>query len=123
MGSGCPAERSCRLENDLVRLAGCVFNGCQNIFTLQEGIILRNFPKRRPGAQQLRDIRHAHSFAANAGPTTAFAVFHRDPFEQSCVHADILAGNATLFMRDGAADLAARLSQAYDFIWRGAWSV
>jgi hypothetical protein len=74
------------LENNMIGLMSRIFNGSQNVFPDEVGVILQNLLIRRPGTEQLQNIGDTHSQAPDARASAAFARFNRDPFKQFRIH-------------------------------------
>src|SRR3989304_7085999 len=57
----------------MVCLKGSVFNRCQDVLSLQVGIVLEDFLERSPRPEEFQDVRYAHSLSANARTPPALA--------------------------------------------------
>ncbi len=51
----------------MVCLMRSVFDGCQDVLTLQVRIVLEDLIERSPRPEEFQDVRYANSHSANAG--------------------------------------------------------
>jgi hypothetical protein len=68
----------------VVGLASGILNSGENILSLQEGVISKNFFERSPTSQEIKDIGNSEAKAPNAGAASALSFFHRNspqPFD------------------------------------------
>jgi hypothetical protein len=70
----------------VVGLASRVFNGGKNIFSLQEGVISKNFFEGSPPSQEIQDVGNAETKTPNAGAASALSFFHRYPLQPFDAH-------------------------------------
>ena len=72
------------MKHRVVGLASRIFNGGKNIFSLQEGVISKNFFEGSPARQEIQDVGNAETKTPNAGAASALSFFHRyslQPFD------------------------------------------
>jgi hypothetical protein len=70
----------------VVGLASRVFNGGKNIFSLQEGVISKNFFKGSAARHKIQDVGNAETKTPNAGASSALSFFHRYSLQPFDVH-------------------------------------
>jgi len=68
-------------QNRVIGLAGRVFDGCQDVFVLQERVVGEDLLDGSSCSQQLEDIGDTNSQPANAGTPPALALFNRNSTE------------------------------------------
>ena len=74
----------------MIGLACSVFDGRENVLSLQERIVGENLVDGGAGGKQLEHIRHANAIAANAGAATALSFLDRDSVEALNIHRYVL---------------------------------
>ena len=74
------------MNHRVVGLAGRVFNGGKNVFSLQEGVISKNLFKGSPASQEIQDVGNAETKSPNAGAASALSFFHRYPLQPFDAH-------------------------------------
>ncbi len=74
------------MKHRVVGLASRVFNSGKNIFSLQEGVISKNFFKGGPARQEIQDVGNAQTKTSNAGAASALSFFHRYPLQPFDAH-------------------------------------
>jgi hypothetical protein len=65
---------------------GRIFQGRENVLSLQEGVVRQDFLKRSSSAQQCENIANAQPEAANTRPPAAFTSFHSNSIEPFEIH-------------------------------------
>jgi hypothetical protein len=65
------------VKHRVVGLEGRIFNGGENIFFLQEGVISKNFFEGSPARQEIQDVGNAETKTPNAGAPSALRFVHR----------------------------------------------
>jgi hypothetical protein len=70
----------------MISLVGCVLDGRQDVFALQEGIIGEDLLDGSSCSQQFEEIGDTNSEPANAGAPPTLALFNRNSTESVQVH-------------------------------------
>ena len=74
------------MKHRVVGLASRIFNGGKNVFSLQEGVISKNFFEGSPAGQEIQDVRNAQTKTPNAGAASALSFFHRNSLQPFDAH-------------------------------------
>jgi len=72
------------VKHRVVGLARRIFNSGKNIFSLQEGVISKNFFERSTARQEIQHVGNTETKTPNAGAASTLAFFHRyslQPFD------------------------------------------
>jgi hypothetical protein len=77
-----PPGISRSLQHHVIGLPGSVRDGGQNIFMFQERVVAQHFLERCSGAEERKQIRHAHSLSADTRPAATFVGLDRDSLKQ-----------------------------------------
>lgn len=72
----------------MIQLLRRIFDGGQDIFPIEEGVVGQNFIHRGPRAQQREDVAHADAQPANARTAAALAFADRDSAQTLRSHTD-----------------------------------
>jgi len=74
------------VKHRVVGLASRILNGGKNIFSLQEGVIRKNFFEGSPARQEVQDVGNAETKTPNAGAASALPFFHRNSLQAFDAH-------------------------------------
>ena len=71
----------------MVSLMGCIIQGREDVFALEEWVIREDFLERGSRAEQFEHIRNTNALAANAGSAPALPGFDGDSIQAFEIHA------------------------------------
>src|SRR5208282_2641943 len=74
------------VNHRVVGLAGRILNGGKNVFSLQEGVISKNFFGGSPARQEVQNVGNPETKTPNAGAASALAFFHRYSLQPFVAH-------------------------------------
>jgi len=82
----CQRGASRRLEDRVVGLMRRVFDRGDDVVPFERRVVCKDFFERSTRGQKVEDVRDTHPQASNAGPPSAFPLFHSNPFQSLDVH-------------------------------------